>query len=419
MVFHNEDPSVKKDRPDGLIEVVAGKRRWSALLEAKIGNAVLNADQVERYLRLARDNAIDVVITLSNEFSGRPEHHPVAVNKNLTRRVKLFHLSWASVLTSAALLQEQAAVDDPEQAFLLREFIRYFSHPSAGLSSFDSMPSEWAAAVQLVQTGGRLNKVEHAEPIVRAWHQELRDLSLRMSRIVGCEITAKLSRAHVADGDKRFRDDTVVLCSDAILVGLLNIPEAASDLKVVADLRSRVLRASMTLDAPKERKTSKARVNWLLRQIDNVPPADVSVAVIWASRAPDFVVPLAKLLLQPELVDQAGTNSEIRAFEITLTASNAQRFTGRRTVIDEIELLAPTFYERIGQHLRKWTPAAPKPKHSVGEPDLVEVPEPRVEARPIAGNSPSELLDIPSFLVRPGSSQSFGALPNGDHDEDG
>ena len=62
------------DRPDGLLLVETGRTTWSALVEAKVGRSALDPDQVERYLKLARDNGIDAVITISNDFAARPTH---------------------------------------------------------------------------------------------------------------------------------------------------------------------------------------------------------------------------------------------------------------------------------------------------------------------------------------------------------
>ena len=84
----------KEDRPDGLIVVSIGKKRWSALVEAKIRKVALDEDQVKRYLVLAKANKIDAVITLSNQFAALPNHHPVKVGKLATRSVELFHWSW-------------------------------------------------------------------------------------------------------------------------------------------------------------------------------------------------------------------------------------------------------------------------------------------------------------------------------------
>jgi hypothetical protein len=38
-------------------------------------------------------------------------------------------------------------------------------------------------------------------------------------------------------------------------------------MEIVADLNRRVITCEMTLDAPADKKSTKARVNWLTRQI--------------------------------------------------------------------------------------------------------------------------------------------------------
>jgi len=82
IAFRNEDKSMRRDRSDGLVEVLSGSRKWSALLEAKIGTSTLDGGQIERYVKLAKDNSVDAVITVSNEFAALPTHHPVALSKS-------------------------------------------------------------------------------------------------------------------------------------------------------------------------------------------------------------------------------------------------------------------------------------------------------------------------------------------------
>ncbi len=78
-----ESDAEKTNRPDGLIVVTNGKNTWTALVEFKIGKADLEQDQVERYLKLAKENSIDAVITISNQFVARADHPPVKVGKQL------------------------------------------------------------------------------------------------------------------------------------------------------------------------------------------------------------------------------------------------------------------------------------------------------------------------------------------------
>ena len=79
-----------RDRPDGIIEIQRGKQKYTIFIEAKIGRSALEKEQIERYLKLAKENSIDAILTVSNEFASRPSHHPVSVSKAITKRVYQF-----------------------------------------------------------------------------------------------------------------------------------------------------------------------------------------------------------------------------------------------------------------------------------------------------------------------------------------
>lgn len=54
-----------KSRPDGFLVLdTGGGKTWTALVEAKIGKADLEPEQIERYLALAKANGIDAVHSL-------------------------------------------------------------------------------------------------------------------------------------------------------------------------------------------------------------------------------------------------------------------------------------------------------------------------------------------------------------------
>ena len=47
------------------------------------------------------------------------------------------------------------------------------------------------------------------------------------------------------------------------------------------------------------------------------------------------------------------------SFEVVVITELGGRFSGRSTFIEELEKAIPTYYDRVGQHLRKWVPPPP------------------------------------------------------------
>lgn len=82
-----------RSRPDGLLILETGRRTWSALIEAKIGKAKLEEEQIRWYLELARDQGVDAVISISNKFVARADHHPLNPRGPLLRNVAFYHWS--------------------------------------------------------------------------------------------------------------------------------------------------------------------------------------------------------------------------------------------------------------------------------------------------------------------------------------
>ncbi|WP_210256050.1 hypothetical protein [Chelativorans sp. Marseille-P2723] len=169
----------KAARPDGLLILKTGSRTWTALVEAKVGNAELTQEQLDSYLDIAKLNGVDALITISNQFAPLPSHHPVQMSASSLKKATLLHWSWMYLLTQATLQLGNDDIQDKEQRIILNEMVRFLSHPSAGVKSFDQMPASWSSIASTIQAGGTISpKVNEVQEVVGAWYQETRDLSL-------------------------------------------------------------------------------------------------------------------------------------------------------------------------------------------------------------------------------------------------
>lgn len=390
-VVFEKSPDDAKIRPDGLLIVNFGKRSWSALVEAKIGKSHLDSEQIANYCQLAKLNGIDAVITLSNEFSAHPTHHPTKASRRVTRGVALFHWSWMHVLTQATLLLHDDQFNTPEQRYLLAEAVRYFKHDSVGVSTFDRMNPEWKDLVSKVHSGARLHKTAaEVENSVAAWHQEQRDLCLLMSRKLGRNVTLKLPRAHTTDQAGRLKDDCEQLVSAHRLLCIIDVPDAAAPINICADLSRRTISATMRLAAPKDRKTAQSRINWIVRQLAKTDSENVFVNAIWPGRAQDTQASLAELRENPQLLRADNTTLIPQYFDVVMFRDLAGKFAGPRTFIEHLEAIVPNYYEQVGQHLRTWV--APPPKLVKGSDTPAEEmerkqPEPSMEKASAASPS--------------------------------
>lgn len=356
-----------KVRPDGLLVLRSGATRWTALVEAKVGNTDLTAQQIESYLELARLNGIDALLTISNQFAPLPSHHPVALSGASLKKASLWHWSWMYVLTQATLHLENGDVGDREQRVILNEMIRFLSHPSAGVKGFDQMPAAWTAVANAVQAGGTLSaKSSDVQEVVGAWYQETRDLSLILSRQLGEEVSVKVPRAHVADPGLRIKEDAEHFAQECRLRSIFSVPNTAAAIEVAVDFNRRSVYASMRVAAPGDRKSTKARLTWLLRQLAKSKPESVHVRFYWPGRGACTQHPLTVLRERPEVAEESG--KVVSSFEVVYARDLAGRFAQRKNFVADLEQAIPDFYEQVGQHLKAWQPQAPKIKESRADP---------------------------------------------------
>lgn len=372
IVFKGDDKN--KSRPDGLMVLDGrGGRIWTCLIEAKIKNEIIDQEQIERYLNLAKQNNIDAVLTISNQFVAMPTHSPLHLPKSALKNIELYHWSWMYTLTNALLLLETETFERPEQKFILAEMTRYFSHPTIGISSFDRMNSEWKDVVIKIQSGAILNKNDVAvENTIGAWHQESKDICLLMSRKLNRPVNIKLSKAHLANPIQRVQDDCENLANNNRLECVIDIPDTASPILIIADLLRRTVSVSMSLVAPKDKQKSSSRINWLLKQISKTNSDKIHIKSVWPGRAQDLQAPLVSVRDNPAILEHENKTLSPTGFEVMLVRDLAGKFSGAKTFIEYLESAVPLFYEQVGQYLRAYIAPPPRIKNDPDENEPTE-----------------------------------------------
>ncbi len=380
-------------RPDGMIVATVGNRKWTALVEAKVGNTELDTKQIETYLELARKYGLDAVITISNQFAPLPTHHPVKINGHKLRGVQLYHWSWSALLSEAIMLIKNKGVSDPEQAYILTEVTRYINNKDTKVLSTVSMGKNWKKLCEDIRDNGTINlPAGELCTVVDDWHQIGRFLALELSTATGANVSVFMKHAHKSDPVARANADVKVLQSEHDLFTELNIPHAAARLHVCADVARRVLEVSMSLKAPQDKKRSSACVTWLLKQLNKCEDESLIIKVTFGKPTLNTSKPLKLVREEPSVLLPDDSSIIPSWFEIKRVSDNVTRFMGQKTFVEDLRQLVVSFYGDVGENLTAWIPPAPQVKddNRTSAASSPKTPQPTDQNLVIAENKPSQ-----------------------------
>ena len=364
------DKNDSKGQPDGIIVVDNGRRVWRALVEAKVKGADLDSNQVERYLDIAKAQGIEALVTISNQFVATPTQSPCEINRHKLKKVLLYHWSWSYLKTEAKIQLSKSAVSDPDQAYMLDEYVRYLEHETVGVSEFKQMGKEWVEACKLYFAKSKLDKKSPiGAAVVSDWDELMRCTALRMSRNLETNVTTVLSAKERKDPNARLESMQSSFINTGELETRLDVPDAASPISVEADLTRRSVTVSMSVDAPRDKKRASAAVTWLLRQLTKTKAGTVLIVAKWLSRIPDSCADLDKIKDDVDALVGDRKGALPRAFEIKTVSDLAGKFTQRRNFVTEIVLCVTEFYKSVGQHIVPWQAPPPKPKKTAVSAD--------------------------------------------------
>ncbi len=355
-----------KYRPDGLIRITRGSRSWVALIEVKTGRDKLIDSQVKAYLEIAREQNFDAVITISNQMQTIWGVSPVNVDRRSTKKVALHHISWSHIHAEALVEEKNQSVEDPEQAWILREFIRYLEYPKSGAIDFDDMGSSWVTVREAAINSTLRANDSATHDVVDHFSQLIRYVGMNLSSQLGVQVHQVLTKKERGDPAAFIQMMSQELATTGRMKGAVSVPNAASTINILADLRAGRIACSLQLAAPAEGRPS-TRVSWLLRQLKSAP-SDLMISVS-GPRAKDVgpTVRLDRVLEKPERL-LPDSKFDVRYFCLTLSGvAGTKRGQGKSSFVGSVLGLSNTFYESVVQNLRAWVPPAPKVKPPLEE----------------------------------------------------
>ena len=354
-------------RPDGIIRVIRGKTQWSALVEVKVGDNLLDAGQVDTYHKLAGEGGFDALVTISNQASlpnGRP---PMELDRRRLRKVPVVHLSWERLLAEAQVLSTKKEIKDSDQHWMLDEWIKYITDDESRIIAPPSLGAHWGIVLQAAREHKLSTVPNQLTDVTEHWDAFLKKLAFRLRAKMGADVQRRTSRADVKDPGKRTKQMCAEALDSGILTGALKVRDAIGDIRLELMLQGKVVRYSVRFPAPSEGRT-KTRLNWLLRKfpIDDLPKG-LQVRVEWNRRGLYTEAPIDALQDGPMPImtgpDHAAisTDAEPRFFVLSWTMGLA---TGRgragvpvlASITDGVE----RFYRQAMEGLVPYVPKAPR-----------------------------------------------------------
>ena len=348
-------------RIDGMIiNVVSKSIKDVVFFEMKSSKNMLNKEQIESYIKIARTLKVNKLVTISNQFVSNINDSPIE-NIKVPASFNLFHFSWTNILTIAHILlfNNDDNITDIDQVEIMKEVTKYLEHSKSGLLGNTNMSEGWKLISEKIYKKERILKTDLLiKEAVKSWHQEERDLALLMSRSLGTSVKSSTK------SKTSLKNDINKLLTKQILSGSLLIKNVVSKIDIILDFNRRLISMSVILNPPKDRKNN-AKITYLFNQLEKCKKNE---GLLYENL-------IENILIEPSfkfhknhsnysLTDLKNQDfrkfNDIQEFKIVNIKNLKGSFSSRSKFVNEIESMALKFYEGIVQHLSDWKKPTPK-----------------------------------------------------------
>lgn len=351
-------------RLDGVLKAERGKTRWVAFVEVKVGGAKLDQEQIDRYHRLARQEGINALITVSNQAARPDGSSPLSLDRR--RNIPAVHFSWERLLREAQVLSRKKAVSDPDQKWMLDEWIRYVEDGDSRIIVPPDLGPKWSEVRKAARTSTLDESSPELQDVARHWVGYLRKAALRLRVKLGVDVEVRMSKKERDDSDLHAQNS--VDAREGILTGALRIPDAAGDITIRVILPSQSVQYVLQVPAPTEGRQA-TRIKWLSRQLreDKLPRGELVTTADWTVRgltttapARDYLKDTNRLCLD-KLRAPVPKDANPRSFQIIWTRS-LSKGGGRSSapILEGISMGLEEFYHGVVQDIVPFVPKAPR-----------------------------------------------------------
>lgn len=377
-VVFAEDDLKKKSRFDGLALIVSGgKIKDAAIFEMKQGKNEIEAEQIERYIEMAKTLGIPRLVSVSNQFVTKPSDYPIDINKPKKCPVALYHFSWMFVTYIAEILlkNNDTNIADEDQKLIMGEVVKYL-YGTQSISTFDAMTVEkWKDVVLDLSSTSSL-KAEYKkqrEAIVKEWIQEEKSLALKLSSLLsGKEYTVvDCEKKKFGNVQERIKAETDTLNSNRTLNSIFKIKNAVAPLNVEVDFQFKIIKASMLISVPSDKKNSGklAYVRKYIKKAQNnsldFGTIERSINCILKSKSKrvDDLKYTLKEFMDPEFV-VVPKDFDFLNVEILLEYDMGRDIQSPSKFVSILEKVTTDYYVNLMQYFEKWVSETPKAERS-------------------------------------------------------